>query len=254
MGFSLDVLGGSSYFWNFKHNIAHHSYPNVSGADDDIYLGPLGRLSPHDRRYWFHRFQHIYMWGLYALMAVKWQLVDDFRFIIRPGIGDTHVPRPRMKEHVLFWVGKVVFFGLAVFLPLRHHSLGNVLLGFLATGAVLGVVLSLVFQLAHCVEDADFTPSPSQRAVPERDWATHQVESTVNFGRKNRLVTWLVGGLNFQIEHHLFPQVCHVHYPALSPIVERVCARHHVRYFSHETTWDALRSHYAWLRRLGREA
>src|SRR5262245_54200064 len=62
MAFSLDVLGGSSYFWNYKHNIAHHTYPNVLGADDDIYLGPLGRLSPHERRYWFHRFQHIYMW------------------------------------------------------------------------------------------------------------------------------------------------------------------------------------------------
>jgi linoleoyl-CoA desaturase len=252
MGFSLDVLGGSSYFWNFKHNIAHHSYPNISGSDDDIYVGPLGRLSPWDRRYGFHRFQHLYMWPLYALLAIKWQLIDDARFIVSPGIADTHVPRPGRFEHALFWLGKAIFVALAFALPLAFHPLWKVLVGYLLTGAALGVVLAAVFQLAHCVEEASYGVPSTPDRVMDRDWATYQVESTVNFGRDSRLLTWFVGGLNFQIEHHLFPRVCHTHYPALAPIVERVCRSHGVRYFAFPSIWSALRSHQRWLRQLGR--
>jgi linoleoyl-CoA desaturase len=252
MGFSLDVLGGSSYFWHYKHAIAHHTYPNISGSDDDIFVGPLGRFSPHDRRYWFHRFQHLYVWALYAFLAVKWQLLDDFRSIVKPGIADTKVPRPPRGEHALFWLGKGVFFALAVGVPLLLHPVVNVIAIFLLTGAVLGVVLSVVFQLAHCLGEADFGKPSSPDRLMDRDWATYQVESTVDFGRTNRLLTWFVGGLNFQIEHHLFPRICHTHYPALSPIVEAVCQRHGVRYVAHGTAWSALRSHYLWLRQLGR--
>jgi linoleoyl-CoA desaturase len=248
MGFSLDVLGGSSYFWSFKHNIAHHTYPNISGFDDDIYVGALARLSPHDRRYWFHRFQHLYIWWLYALLAIKWQLLDDFRFIVKPGIARTNVPRPPPIEHALFWLGKAIFFGLALGVPLLHHPLWKVVALFAVCGATLGFVLGSVFQLAHCVSEADYA---AVTAI-NRDWATYQVESAANFARGNRVITWLVGGLNFQIEHHLFPQICHTHYPALSGIVERVCLRHNVRYASHPTISAALGSHYRWLRQLGR--
>ncbi len=251
MAFSLDLLGGSSYFWNFKHNIAHHTYPNISGHDDDIYVGPLGRLSPNDRRYWFHRFQHIYMWPLYALLAVKWQLLDDFRFIIAPGIASTNVPRPPPLELALFWLGKVLFFGLAIGLPLMYLPPSRVLLIFLVSGATLGIVLGSVFQLAHCVKEADYACGPGASVPMDRDWATYQVESAANFGCNNRLLTWFVGGLNFQIEHHLFPQVCHTHYPKLSAIVERQCRTHGVRYTSHPTVRAALGSHYRWLRYLG---
>lgn len=252
MALSLDLLGGSSYFWNFKHNVAHHTYPNVSGSDDDIYLGPLARLSPHDRRFWFHRFQHIYMWGLYGLLALKWQLVDDFHSMLRPGFGQTHVPRPRGGELWLFCAGKLVFFGLAIGVPLLFHSAWKVAALFAVTGATLGFVLGCVFQLAHCVEQADYQIPVAATGRLDREWAVYQVESAVDFARSNRFVTWFLGGLNFQIEHHLFPGVCHLHYPALSAIVEPVCAAHGVRYRAHESTRAAVGSHYRWLRRLGR--
>ncbi len=251
MGFSLDILGGSSYFWNYKHNIAHHSYPNISGSDDDIYVGPLGRLSPHDPRYWFHAFQHIYMWGLYALMAIKWHFIDDFRLIIKPGIANTKVPRPAAGEHALFWLGKVLFFGLAIGIPLIYHPLWKILALYAISAATLGIILGSVFQLAHCLNEADYACVPPSGTM-DRDWATYQVESAANFGEKNRLVTWFVGGLNFQIEHHLFPQVCHIHYPALAAIVRPLCQRHGVRYSSNPTMMSALASHYRWLRHLGR--
>jgi linoleoyl-CoA desaturase len=250
---SLSLLGGDAYFWRYKHNIAHHTYPNISGSDNDIYMGRLARMSPHDPRYWFHRFQYIYVWALYALLAVKWQLVDDFRSMIRPGVADTSVPRPRGWDQVCFWAGKACFLMLAFGLPLlAGHRLGLVIGLYLLTMAVLGLTLATVFQLAHCVEEATFRiPADGSRCI-EREWMVHQIETSVDFARANRLLTWYLGGLNYQIEHHLFPKICHVHYPALSPIVEETCRKHGIDHRSHQSMGRALRSHVRWLRHLGR--
>jgi linoleoyl-CoA desaturase len=249
---SLNLLGGCAYFWHFKHNIAHHSFPNVTGSDDDFNVGPAGRLSPLDRHRPFHRFQHIYIWGLYAMLAIEWQLTGDFRTMVKPGVADTRYARPRGWEQVYFWVGKAVFYGLAFALPLVvHHSVFAVVGVYLYTGVVLGLTLATVFQLAHCVQEADFpAPAEGTRKI-DSDFFTHQVETTVDFARDNRLLTWYLGGLNFQIEHHLFPKVCHLHYPAISPIVEAACRAHGVRHSSHPRVIDALRSHVRFLKRLG---
>ncbi|HLK90618.1 MAG TPA: acyl-CoA desaturase [Polyangia bacterium] len=249
---SLNLLGGDAYFWRYKHNIAHHTYPNISGADNDIYMGPFARMSPHDRRYWFHRFQYLYVWGLYSLLAVKWQLFDDYRSMISPGVADTHVPRPRGWDQVCFWVGKTCFLMLAFGVPLlTHHRLAAVVGLYFLTAAVLGLTLATVFQLAHCVEEAEFrVPAEGSRKI-EREWMTHQIETAVDFARDNWFLTWYLGGLNFQIEHHLFPKICHVHYPALSPIVEATCRTHGIQHRSHRTMRRAIRSHVRWLRHLG---
>ena len=250
---SLNLLGGDAYFWRFKHNIAHHSYPNVTGSDDDIRLGPLARMSPHQPRYWFHRFQHLYVWGLYALLAVNWQLLGDFRSIIKPGVGDTRVTRPRGWDLVCFWLGKGSFFTFAFVLPLLlHHRLLAVIGVYLVTASALGLTLAIVFQLAHCVEEAEFrAPANGSRRI-DRDFTAHQVETAVDFARDSRLLTWYLGGLNYQVEHHLFPRTCHVHYPAISPIVEATCRAHGISHRSHPTMRAALRSHVRWLRRMGR--
>jgi linoleoyl-CoA desaturase len=132
-----------------------------------------------------------------------------------------------------------------------HHGVWAVVGVYLYTGAVLGLTLALVFQLAHCVQEATFpTPTPGTRAI-DREWSAHQVETAVDFARDNRLLTWYLGGLNFQIEHHLFPRICHLHYPALSPIVEATCRAHGVRHSSHPRMRDAVRSHIRFLKRLG---
>jgi linoleoyl-CoA desaturase len=249
---SLNMLGGDAYFWHFKHNIAHHSYPNISGFDEDIYFGPLARMSPHDRRYWFHRFQYLYIWGLYALLALKWQLSSDFRSMIRPGVGETPVARPRGWDQFSFWAGKACFFGLAFVIPLMRHALVDVLVFYVVTALVLGLTLATVFQLAHCVEEATFRIPAEGTERIDREWTAHQVESSVDFARGNRLLTWYLGGLNFQIEHHLFPKTCHIHYPAISPIVEATCKEHGIGHVSHPTMRAAIRSHVRWLKHLGR--
>jgi linoleoyl-CoA desaturase len=252
MALTLDLLGGTAYFWHYKHNIAHHTHPNIDGQDDDINVGILGRLSPQQRWYPAHRFQRFYMWAIYGLLAIEWQLTGEFRNLMNKRmIGSTKVPAPRGSELVIFWLGKLVFFGLAFALPLWRHSVLHVIAGYLIAAGTLGLVLALVFQLAHCSDQAQFRGVSAQQLTVPRAWAAHQVESTVDFARTSRVLDWYLGGLNFQIVHHLFPKICHVHYRALAPIVEQVCRDHGVRYFAYPTAWAALRSHVRWLGLMG---
>ena len=251
MGMTLDMLGASSYVWHWKHNILHHSYPNLPGADDDIDFLPFARLSPTQPRYRGHRFQQFYLWVLYGFLYPKWHFIDDFKSVIRARVADTRMPRPRGWKLVEVIGGKLVFFGWAFAIPLLFHPWWAVLTFYATTAFSLGVVLAVVFQLAHCSEDAGFRKlPPGIRQVPDA-WAVHQAKSSVDFARSNRLLTWYLGGLNFQIEHHLFPKICHVHYPKLSGIVQAVCAEYDVPYAAHERFFEALASHWRWLRRMG---
>ncbi len=251
LAMSLDLLGGSSFAWARKHNSIHHSFANITGHDDDIDMGWLGRLSPHQRRFAFHRLQHFYIWFLYGFVAIKWHVFDDFRDLIKGRIGGHTFARPRGWNLATFVGGKMLFFSLALLLPSLFHPVWAVLVFYVLVSYVQGMTLSLVFQLAHCVEDASFPMPLEGTGRIEASWAVHQVETTVDFGRGNRALSWFAGGLNFQIEHHLFPNVCHVHYPALAPLVERTCDELGIRYFAHKTYWAALASHYRWLRQMG---
>jgi linoleoyl-CoA desaturase len=249
---TLDIIGGSSYLWRWKHNVLHHSFTNIEGADDDINVGPLGRLAPEQPRYRLHRFQHFYMWPLYGFVALKWHLVDDFKEVIRGQVGTRKVPPPGGKDLAIFVGGKIVFALIAFAIPALMHPIWVVALFYCFTAITIGIVLGIVFQMAHCVEEADFpTPIDGSNRM-EDEWAVHQTVSTVDFARHNRLLSWYIGGLNFQIEHHLFPKICHLHYAELAPIVESVCAEFGIKYSSHRTLRSAMSSHYHWLRRMGR--
>lgn len=252
MAMTLDLLGGSSYIWKWQHNVIHHSYTNVVGVDHDIDLGLLCRFAPQQPHIWFHRFQHLYLWPLYGLLAFNWHFYSDFEKVVQGRIGEHTFPRPRGRDLVVMLLGKVIFFSWAFVVPALLHPLWQVVICYLLTSGVASFVLSVVFQAAHCVQEADFPMVPEGSDQIGNSWARHQVETTVDFGRDNGLLTWYVGGLNFQVEHHLFPDVCHVHYPALSSIVESVCSEFGVRYTSHQTFRAAVTSHARWLWFLGR--
>jgi linoleoyl-CoA desaturase len=253
MACSLDLIGGSSYLWHLKHNVLHHTYVNVTGHDTDVDLGALGRLTPHQKRYPFHRWQHYYIWPLYGLMAVRWHLIGDFLDIARGRLGGRTIPRPRGWDLVVFIAGKAVFLMLAFGVPMLLHPWWVVLLFYLGVGLVLGIVLSVVFQLAHAVEEAEFPiPQGTEDAARiDNAWAIHQVESTVDFARRSRLATYLLGGLNLQVEHHLLPRISHVHYRAIAPVVEQTCRDLGVRYNEHPTIAAGIASHFRWLREMG---
>jgi linoleoyl-CoA desaturase len=250
MAMSLDLMGGSSYMWDWKHNSIHHTYPNIAGHDDDIDVGIFGRFAPEQQRYWFHRAQGFYLWVLYGLLAIKWHFYDDFANVAAGRIGAHRVPRPRGLNLAVFIGGKAMFITWALIIPMLLHPVLAVLGVYVLASFTCGVVLSVVFQLAHCVEEADF-PMPDSNGKMDTDWAVHQLQTTVDFARRNRVLSWFVGGLNFQVEHHLFHKICHVHYPALSKVVEKACNDFGIRYSANPTLVAALGSHFRWLNRMG---
>jgi len=250
--YTLDLVGASSYLWKWKHGVFHHTYSNIAGHDTDIDAGAFARLAPHQKRRWFHRWQHLYLWPLYGLTASNWHLWGDFKDVLKGRIGPHKIPRPRGWDLVGFLGGKALSVGFWLALPMFFHPWWLVLSFYLLATCVIGVGMTIVFQLAHCVGEAEFP-------VPEADtnrmaaaWAVHQIETTVDFARGSRVLTFLLGGLNFQIEHHLFPRVSHVHYPALSGIVEATCREYGIRYTVHPSFVGGIASHYRWLRRMGR--
>ena len=200
--------------------MVHHTYVNITGHDADIELGVLGRLTPHQKRFRFHRWQQFYLWPLYGVNIIKWHLYDDFRDVILGRIGPQRMPRPKRWELVSFIGAKLLFLAMAFALPMLVHRVWVVLAFYCVAVTVAGVVVSVVFQLAHCVEEAEF---PMPREIPVA-WRTPGPYIRLKQPWILRAAAgWKVGclaGLNFQIEHHLFPRVCHVNYPDISKLVE----------------------------------
>jgi linoleoyl-CoA desaturase len=126
------------------------------------------------------------------------------------------------------------------------------LLGFLTVVLVAGFILSIVFQLAHTVEHTEFPSAimPSNKMPDE--WAIHQIKTTANFATRSKLVCWLIGGLNFQIEHHLFPKISHIHYPAISRIIRQLCNEYGLSYIEYPYMLQAVVSHVTYLRKMGK--
>jgi len=249
---SLDLLGMSSYYWHWKHGVFHHTHPNVSQYDGDVEAGPLARLAPWQPARRLHRFQRFYLWALYPWLSIKWEFWDDPVAFLSGRLEGRRVPRPRGQELAIFLGGKIGFVLWSLALPLAIYEPVTALAFFLISQATGSLASSTIFQLAHCVEEAEWCVPPAGEAPLELDWASHQIATAVDFPVSNRLLRGLLGGLDRQTVHHLFPQVCHVHYPALSRIVSEVCARHGVRHRSHAGLWGALRSHDSWLDRMGR--
>jgi len=253
MGFTLDLIGGSHMFWRHKHNILHHTYTNINELDDDISISGLLRFSPAQKRQPWHRFQHWYAFPLYGFMTLLWVSYGDFHKFFTGHIGDYELPKPSPGAAFLFFLTKFFYFSYMLILPMFFHPVAYVIGFFLLVHFVLGLTMATVFQLAHVVEDNAFPePHPVTGAV-ENEWAIHEVETTANFAPKSKLAAWYCGGLNFQIEHHLFPRVCHIHYPAISKIVERTCREFGIKYMSYPTFRAAIVAHYQWLKKLGRK-
>lgn len=251
MGLTMNIMGGSDYLWKVKHNIVHHTYTNITGADDDIDRFPVLRFSPEQERYWYHRYQHVYGPVLYLFSSLSWVLFNDYHQYFTRKIEATIVPPMKTKDKIVFWGSKVLNIVIFVVIPAWVFGLVPALIGLLIMHGVLGLTLSFVFQMAHCVEDTRFPmPDPHSNKI-ENEWALHQVATTANFAMKSRLASWFLGGLNFQIEHHLYPRISHVHYRALSPLVAETCREFDVPYISYPTFTRAVISHIRHLRNMG---
>ncbi len=250
---ALEFIGGSTWAWRHRHNVVHHTYPNIADIDHDIDLQPWARTTHQQPIRAYQRYQHLHIWPLYGFTAIAWLWHDDFSKVIRGKIGSTDVPRPKGWDMVLFLGGKALSITWMVVIPLLVAPVGLALLFYFTALVTVGFSLALVFQLAHCVEEAQMLAPGSAEEPAEFDFARLQLATTVDFGVDNRLLTWWVGGLNFQAIHHLFPAISHIHYPALSPIVAEVCAEHGVTYTIVPTARQAMASHYRFLKRMATE-
>ena len=254
LGLSFDLLGANSYMWKLTHNVIHHTYTNIDGVDEDIDFAPFLRLSPHARHHWQHRYQHFYAFATYSIAVLFWVFVKDYRYFLKRDLGPYKNKRHPPGEVALLIVTKLLYYSWMIVIPLLvlHLAWWQFLIGFLTVQLTAGLILGVVFQLAHVVEGTDY-PLPDATGAMENTWLVHEMITTSNFAPRNRVVGWYVGGLNYQVEHHLFPKICSVHYPAISAIVRRTAEAHGIPYNEHATLWGAIRSHYRMLKRLGRD-
>ncbi|MFD1770329.1 fatty acid desaturase family protein [Sphingobacterium suaedae] len=248
LSYTLNLLGGNIYFWKLKHNIAHHTYTNIDGEDHDIEIKFM-RIHHDQQLKKHHRYQQFYFVFLYGISYLAWIFYQDYEKYFRQRLGkQSNVFDFPLREKVIFWVSKILHFQLFITLPVILVGWIPTLIGLLLTGIVCGLCLATVFQLAHVVSETEFKTVEESRV--EEEWMIHQLHSTANFATKNPILTWLLGGLNFQVEHHLFPKISHVHYPAINAIVVETCREHNIPYIEFHSFWQALRSHIHVIRRM----
>ncbi|HLT75599.1 MAG TPA: acyl-CoA desaturase [Ohtaekwangia sp.] len=256
MGYSLNLLGANAFNWQIQHNVLHHSFTNVHDHDEDISPRGVLRLCPSTPWKKAHRYQFIYAWFLYGLMTIAWLGYKDFARIIhyhRSGLAAKQKANIG-KEWVVLIATKLFYAGYIFVLPLLFTSLPwwQLLAGVIMMHYIAGFILAIVFQPAHVSEGTEY-PVPNENHSLETNWAVHQLLTTSNFGNRSRWFTWYVGGLNFQIEHHLFPNICHVHYKSIAGIVERTAEEFGIPYRTFDTFFGALRGHAKLLKDLGKQ-
>jgi linoleoyl-CoA desaturase len=256
MGGSIYILAGNVYNWQVQHNVLHHTYTNIHEHDEDLEAGRILRFSKHAKWHRFHRFQHYYSIFLYGLLTFNWAITTDFLQMYRytkRKLSYGKFPNPVVNWSVLV-ITKLVYATVWIVIPMLVLDIAwwKVLLGFFIMHYVAGVILSVVFQLAHIVDHADM-PLPEKDGTIKNSWAIHQLKTTVNFGTRNRIVNWFTGGLNHQVEHHIFPNISHIHYTKIAEIVKQTAREYNLPYNEYETTRKAILSHFRHLKELGKK-
>lgn len=252
LGRLLNVIGANDYLWRVKHNKIHHTYTNIPGHDDDLNQPKIIRISPEQPKWFVHKYQAWYVFLIYPLASFSWVFIRDFVNLSRVTTALKERQKPSTLEYVRFFGFKLLY--LALFLALPIYVLPFawywVVLGFMTAHLVEGFTLAVVFQLAHLVENLEF-PMPDTEGNLKHNWAIHQLYTTANFARKSHIANFLFGGLNFQIEHHLFPQICHIHYRPISDIVRQTALEYSLPYHEYPTMFGAIKSHLRLMQKFG---
>jgi linoleoyl-CoA desaturase len=256
LGFaSISIVGGYSLNWRIQHNVIHHTYTNVHEHDEDIAPPGFMRFEPHAKHLWIHKLQFIYAWFFYGLMTLMWSTTKDFKQLIRYN-KKGHLKTANTSfgiELTMIIFSKVIYYCymLLPYFLIKEMTFLNWLCGYIFLHYLAGLILAMIFQPAHVVEETEF-PLPNTDGNIENHWAEHQLRTTMNFATGSKLFSWIVGGLNHQVEHHLFPTICHVHYPKISKIVKETAKEFNLPYFNKKTFIGALWSHERLLWKLGR--
>ena len=254
MGGSIYFLAGNVFNWKIQHNVLHHTYTNIHGHDEDLEAGRVLRFSNHSKWFPHHKFQHYYSVFLYGLLTLNWAIFADFQQMKRYTklkLSYLNSKRPNLQWTGLF-LTKILYFSVWIVVPIFiiKAPWWTVIIGFVAMHYTAGLILSLIFQLAHVVEDAEMHEADSSGTM-KNTWAIHQLKTTVNFANKNKVVNWFTGGLNHQIEHHIFPHISHIHYTKIGAIVKKTAKEFNLPYNEYKTTRSALFSHFKFLKQMG---
>jgi linoleoyl-CoA desaturase len=249
LSYLFDFMGASSTLWKSKHNRIHHSFANIEGIDDDIDTGNLLRLGVSQKWQWYHLFQGIYATVLYAFIYILWISQKDLQKYLTSKIGNIDIKGFGKIENRLFWVFKIVYVILYWIIPPVLFGWNGVW-GYLIAAGICGVSISIVFQLAHIVGKTQF-PTINNQEVIESNFQIHQVNTTADFATKDPITSWLLGGLNFQVIHHLFPKISHVHYPEIQKLAKEIFKKYNIRYNEYSTLFGAIWAHYTHIFRMG---
>lgn len=249
----FDLVGVSSYVWRLLHNSSHHSFVNIDGSDTALTSGHMLRFSPHEKRLPFHRFQHLYGPLLYCLSTLDWVLAKDYRWLLYKGsYGNRSVARHPPGELLLLFVAKAFYYTYTLVLPLIFLSVPwyVVVLGFVVMHFFIGFTIALIFQPTHITEGSKY-PRPGEDGQIENSFVDHVFETTSDYARGNPFANWILGCLNLHVIHHMFPRICHVHYPELSQIVKETAEEFGMTYRENRTVTGAFLAHLRWLKVLG---
>jgi linoleoyl-CoA desaturase len=253
LGYTMNLVGASASVWKIQHNVLHHTYTNIKGADDDINPPFILRFSPSSKRFWMHRYQHLYVWFFYGISTLSWVMSTDYVRIKRYyDMGFFNKKNEFVKEIFKIIAWKIFYFSYVLVIPLLMIPIAPwiIILAFISMHVVTGISLSIVFQAAHVMPGNDF-PEPDHNGLIQNDWSVHQLVTTSNFSPRSKFLYWLIGGLNYQIEHHLFPNISHVHYKKLSPIVAHTAREYGLPYHTKKTFVSAVWNHILMLKKLG---
>lgn len=250
---SLDFVGCSSTVWRLQHNVLHHTFTNIDDHDEDIEAPLFLSFSPNTKKYWFHRYQHLYAWFFYGLATLYWVTVKDFVALKKyRKIGLVNDRKTHVKEIWKAIIWKAFYFSYSLLLPILFNASGVVwiVIGFLFMHFITGLLISLIFQLAHVMPDMRFPQADHNNQI-DQNWYVHQLENTSNFSPKSTWLSWLIGGLNYQIEHHLFPNISHIHYRKISKTIAETAKEYGLPYYVNENFFVAIWRHLKMLHKLG---
>ncbi|TXD81838.1 acyl-CoA desaturase [Subsaximicrobium wynnwilliamsii] len=254
MGSSIYILAGNVYNWKVQHNVLHHTYTNIHGHDEDLEAGRILRFSEHTKWAKHHKFQHYYSVLLYGLLTINWAITTDWQQMTR--YMKRKLSYGKMPSPIANWsklvISKIIYVSLWIVLPMLvlDAAWWKILLGFFIMHYVAGLILSVVFQLAHVMDEAEM-PLPAENGTMKNTWAIHQLETTINFGAKSKIINWYTGGLNHQVEHHIFPNISHIHYGKIAKIVKETAQEFNLPYKEYETTRKAIVAHFKFLKTMG---
>ncbi len=255
MGSSIYILAGNDFNWKVQHNVLHHTYTNIVGHDEDIDAGRIIRFSKHSKWMKLHKYQKYYAFFLYGLLTVNWAITTDFKQTynyLKRNLSYGKMPKPATQWTKLI-IGKIVYYALWIALPIYFgYTWWQVLIGFLIMHYTAGIILSVVFQLAHVMPNTDM-PLPDENGEIKNTWAIHQLHTTSNFAPNNKIVEFYTGGLNHQVEHHLFTQISHIHYKEIAKFVKETAQEFKLPYHEYNTMWEAVKEHYRQLKVLGQK-